>query len=117
MIKKNKTTIIFANILTLLPIVSGIVLWDKLPPSMPIHWNLAGNADSYGSKAFFVFGLPLIMLALLWVCILLTALDKESNIKALDATQEWLMNETSVFNADKYGNNHQIGRASCRERV
>ena len=78
MIKKNKTTIIFANILTLLPIISGVILWDKLPPSMPIHWNLAGNADSYGSKAFFVFGLPLIMLALLWVCILLTALDKES---------------------------------------
>ena len=78
MIKKNKITIIFANILTLLPIISGVILWDKLPPSMPIHWNLAGNADSYGSKAFFVFGLPLIMLALLWVCILLTALDKES---------------------------------------
>ncbi|MBR4853037.1 MAG: SdpI family protein [Clostridia bacterium] len=88
MIKKNKITIIFANILTLLPIVSGIVLWNKLPPYLPIHWNLAGNADSYGSKAFFVFGLPLIMLALLWVCILLTALDKESkkqNPKAVSA--------------------------------
>ena len=88
MIKKNKITIIFANILTLLPIVSGIVLWNKLPPYLPIHWNLAGEADSYGSKAFFVFGLPLIMLALLWVCILLTALDKESkkqNPKAVSA--------------------------------
>lgn len=88
MIKKNKITIIFANILTLLPIVSGIVLWNKLPPYLPIHWNLAGESDSYGSKAFFVFGLPLIMLALLWVCILLTALDKESkkqNPKAVSA--------------------------------
>ena len=88
MIKKNKITIIFANILTLLPIVSGIVLWNKLPPYLPIHWNLAGEADSYGSKAFFVFGLPLIMFALLWACILLTALDKESkkqNPKAVSA--------------------------------
>ena len=88
MIKKNKITIIFANILTLLPIISGIILWNKLPPHLPIHWNLAGEADSYGSKAFFVFGLPLIMLALLWVCILVTALDKESkkqNPKAVSA--------------------------------
>lgn len=88
MIKKNKITIIFANILTLLPIISGIILWNKLPPYLPIHWNLAGEADSYGSKAFFVFGLPLIMLALLWVCILVTALDKESkkqNPKAVSA--------------------------------
>ncbi len=88
MIKKNKITIIFANILTLLPILSGIILWNKLPSHLPIHWNLAGKADSYGSKAFFVFGLPLIMLALLWVCILVTALDKESkkqNPKAVSA--------------------------------
>ena len=88
MIKKNKIIIIFANILTLLPIISGIILWNKLPPHLPIHWNLAGEADSYGSKAFFVFGLPLIMLALLWVCILVTALDKESkkqNPKAVSA--------------------------------
>ena len=88
MIKKNKISIIFANILTLLPIISGIILWNKLPPYLPIHWNLAGEADSYGSKAFFVFGLPLIMLALLWVCILVTALDKESkkqNPKAVSA--------------------------------
>ena len=88
MIKKNKITIIFANILTLLPIVSGVILWNRLPASLPIHWNLAGEADSYGSKAFFVFGLPLIMLALLWVCIILTSLDKESkkqNPKAVSA--------------------------------
>ncbi len=78
MIKKNKITLIFTSLLTLLPVLAGVILWDKLPQTLPIHWNFAGEADSYGSKAFFVFGMPLIMLAILWVCAIITAFDKSN---------------------------------------
>lgn len=37
------------------------------------------------------------------------ALDKESNIAALQTTQDWMLQETSFFNSDRYGNNHLIG--------
>lgn len=78
MIKKNKITLIFASVLTLLPVIAGVILWDKLPQKLPIHWNFAGETDSYGGKAFFVFGMPLIMLALLWICAVITSFDKSN---------------------------------------
>ena len=36
------------------------------------------------------------------------ALDDAINITALKTMQTWLLKDTSVYNADKYGNNHQI---------
>ena len=45
----------------LLPIVLGLFLWDKLPDSMPIHFNIYNEADDFAPKAFVVFGLPAIM--------------------------------------------------------
>ncbi len=75
MLKKNKLTVIFASIVTLLPALAGIILWDKLPDTMTTHWGADGVADGFSGKAFAVFGLPLILLALLWLCILVSAKD------------------------------------------
>jgi len=63
MLKKNKTLVILVSIVTLLPILVGILLWNQLPEQMPTHWNAAGEIDDWSSKAFAVFGLPCIMLA------------------------------------------------------
>lgn len=37
------------------------------------------------------------------------ALGDTINITALKTMQTWLLKDTSVFNSDKYGNNHEIG--------
>ena len=66
MIKKNLKTMILTSIIILLPIVAGLILWDKLPEEMPIHFNAQGVADDYGSRATVVFIMPLVMLALQW---------------------------------------------------
>lgn len=79
MIRQNKKSIIIASLLTLLPMIVGLVLWNRLPESVPTHWGLDGEADGFSSKAFSVFGLPLIMLALMWVCIFFTANDKRNS--------------------------------------
>lgn len=80
MIKKNLKTLIITSIVILLPILAGLILWDKLPEQIPTHWNAAGEIDGWSSKAFAVFGLPVIMLAMHWLCVLGTAADpKKAN--------------------------------------
>ena len=75
MIKKNLKVLIITSVVTLLPVIAGLILWNQLPEQMPTHWNAAGEVDGWSSKPFAVFGLPLIMLAALWLCTLGTAAD------------------------------------------
>ena len=76
MILKNKKTLVITSLLTLLPIPVGLLLWNKFPETMAIHWGITGQADGFASVPFAVFVPPVIMLAVQWLCILATALDK-----------------------------------------
>ena len=78
MIKKNWKILILTSIVIFLPIIAGVILWDKLPEQMPIHWNISGEADKWCGKAFGVFALPLIMLAIHWVCLAVTLADPKN---------------------------------------
>lgn len=55
---KNNRTLIITSLLCLVPIVIGLLLWDKLPNEVPTHFDFNGNPDGYSSKTFAVFGLP-----------------------------------------------------------
>ena len=79
MIKKNLKVLIITSIIILLPILAGIALWNQLPDPMPTHWNAAGEIDGWSSKPFAVFGLPLILLAAQWLCMLGTCADPKKN--------------------------------------
>lgn len=60
---KNKTkTMIITSIITLLPILLGLAMYDKLPAELPTHWGASGEIDDYSSRAFVVFGMPFLML-------------------------------------------------------
>lgn len=78
MIKNNKLGLVFSSVAILLPIAVGLVLWNKLPETISVHWNFAGESDGFGGKAFVVFGMPLIMLALQWLCVFVTEKDKKN---------------------------------------
>ena len=81
MIKKNLPKLIITSLITLIPIVIGLILWDKLPDQVPMHWNAQGEVDGYGTKFQAVFLMPLILVAFQWVCVLGTSLDpKKQNI-------------------------------------
>ncbi len=87
MLKENKWKVILSSVVILLPMVFGLVMWDQLPDTMTTHWGADGSGDGSGTKAFAVFGLPVILLVLHIVCLLFTALDrrqKEQNKKALN---------------------------------
>ena len=52
MIKKYKKTLIASSLALLIPVIVGLLLWDKLPDPMPSHWNIHGEVDAWSSKAF-----------------------------------------------------------------
>ena len=54
-------------VLTLLPILYLIVNWSLLPESMPVHFDMKGNPNGYGSRWVYVWlplGLYFMMLVL-----------------------------------------------------
>ena len=79
MIRKNLKVLILTSVVILLPILAGVILWNQLPEQIPTHWNFAGEIDGWSSKPFAVFGLPLILLAMHWLCIAGTFADPKKN--------------------------------------
>ena len=75
MIKRTWKTLVITSVMILLPILAGVILWNRLPEQIPTHWNAAGEIDSLSSKPFAVFGMPLIMLGFQWLCVLGTGAD------------------------------------------
>ena len=74
----HKKSIILSVLVTLLPMVAGLILWNELPDTMLIHWGSGGNADGTGSKDFVVFGVPLIFAALDLLGLMATGFDKKA---------------------------------------
>jgi len=85
--KAHKKTIIITGIVTILPIVIGLILWDKLPDMIATHFSTDNEPNGWSSKAFTVFGIPCILLAMQLFMIVFTSIDpKKNNIsgKVLD---------------------------------
>ena len=81
MINKNLPKLIITSLKTLIPIVIGLVIWDKLPDQVPVHWNINGEVDGFATKIQAVFAMPLVLVAFHWICVLGTLLDpKKQNI-------------------------------------
>ena len=43
MLREKKRTLILSSLLTLTPILIGLLLWDKLPEQMTTHWGADGG--------------------------------------------------------------------------
>lgn len=81
--KTNKKTLILTSIVILLPILIGILLWNKLPDSMATHFNFDNAADGYREKWFAVIIEPLILLALHLIMAMIIAADpRKKNISS-----------------------------------
>ncbi len=92
MIRKHKKLFLLTAALTLLPCLIGLLLWNKLPAEMPLHWNIHGSADGSGGRFMAVFGLPLILLALHALVLWMTGLDKKNKEqdKKVEAIIFWI---------------------------
>ena len=75
----KKKTIALTSIVTLIPMIVGIIIWSKLPDSIAVHFNMAGEANRFAGKVETVFGLPIFLLAVNLLCIFTTSLDKRKD--------------------------------------
>ena len=51
--KQNKiidVTFILSTLLCFGPMIYGLIMWEKLPEQMPIHFSADGNVDSWGDR-------------------------------------------------------------------
>ncbi len=65
MLKANRKTLIITSIVTILPMLIGVICWNRLPDVMATHFGLNNEANGFSSKALDVFGLTAFLLALL----------------------------------------------------
>lgn len=99
MFKQHKLLIIITSIITLLPIVVGLAMWNILPDKIATHFNADGVADGYSSKTFAVFTMPLIMLGLHIIVIAGISFDPKRRAigkKPLTLAM-WIVPITSLF--------------------
>ena len=99
MYKNHKKELILSSLLTLLPIVIGLLLWDKLPDVMATHWGVNNQADGYSTKSFAVFVFPFILLGIHWLCLWITSKDpgqKKQSKKAFSMIF-WMIPIVSLF--------------------
>lgn len=75
MLKQYKKQIILTSLITLFPILAGLLLWDRLPEMMPSHWGFDGQIDGWSSLSFMVFIFPSLLLLFHWLCLWITARD------------------------------------------
>ncbi len=70
-IKSELPTIFFLIII----ILSSFYFYSVFPDRVPIHWNLAGEADGFGSRFFAAFFFPVVVLLIYLLMLLAPILD------------------------------------------
>ncbi len=85
--------LIITNIVCLSAILPGVVLWEKLPEQMAIHFDLNNNPDGFASKGFVVFGMPLLMVLLQTICCIIndTKAKKHGDRVKLERVVKWII--------------------------
>lgn len=85
--------LIITGIICLLPILLGIYLWDKLPDTMAIHFNIKNKPDNFASKEFVVFGFPFFMFVLQVFCSIISDINsyKHREQKKLETSVKWII--------------------------
>ncbi len=74
-LRENKGYVIVTSLITLVPMLAGILLWQKLPERMVTHWGAGNIPNGWSSRGFAVFGLPVFCMVCHLICAVSTALD------------------------------------------
>ena len=92
-------SLLLTTFVCLLPILLGVILWERLPDKIAIHFDIYNNPDNFSSKGFVVFGLPVLMAVLQGFCSLVTDLDpkkREGNKKVLNV-MKWIIPVVTII--------------------
>lgn len=85
--------LIITCVVCLAPVLFGLAVWDALPGQVAIHFDINNQPDHYASKAFAVFGLPLMMVAFQVFCCLMTdfGFQRYSGNKTMEQLSKWVI--------------------------
>ena len=70
--REHKMLLMITICIILLQMLVGVILWNQLPDPIATHFDFNSQPDGWTSKAFTVFGMPLVLLALHLICLLST---------------------------------------------
>lgn len=90
--------LIISCIVCLLPILLGLSLWNELPGTMAIHFDINNTPDNFASKSFVVFGLPLLMAGLQLFCCFINDINayKHGERKKFERVTKWIIPVMSI---------------------
>lgn len=96
--RQNKVKVIVTSLVTLVPCLIGLILWNRLPELIPTHFNFQGVADDWSSKPFAVFALPGFFFVCQLICVFAMLHDpKGENIgEKLISILLWVLPVTSM---------------------
>ncbi|MHC9536622.1 DUF1648 domain-containing protein [Dellaglioa sp. BT-FLS60] len=89
--KRNMSAVLFG----LIPMITGFLLYKKLPNEMPIHWNISGNINQYGNKALVIIGFPLFMILISVIMMVISRFNHQN--KKLNTILIWIFPVLSVI--------------------
>lgn len=92
-------SLLITCIICLLPILLGIALWNELPDTMAIHFNIYNEADNFASKTFVVFGLPILMSFLQMISCFINDINayKHGERKKFERVIKWIIPILSII--------------------
>lgn len=81
------------SLVCLLPILLGVVLWELLPDTIAIHFDIYNNPDNFAPKGFVVFALPVLMVLLQCFCCFVNDINakKHGNRKKFELATKWII--------------------------
>ena len=85
-------------IVCLLPILLGLALWESLPESIPIHFDIAGNPDNYAAKGVAVFLIPVLMVLAQFFCCFINDINTHihGERKKFTLVTKWILPVMSI---------------------
>ncbi|WP_230203676.1 SdpI family protein [Bacillus massiliigorillae] len=97
--KTSNSLLVLTTVICFLPMILSIVLYNKLPDEIAIHWNNAGEPDNFAPKALAAFGLPILMAAINLVTHFSINTDpkKANSSSILKLIGKWLVPIASVI--------------------
>lgn len=76
----------------------GLYMYPILPEKVPIHWNVYGQIDNYGSKIWLVLWVPLLNLGIYLMMLLIPFIDpKKKNYSLFEGSYKLLRNIIVLF--------------------
>ena len=83
-IRKERTSVVSAFFLTVMPVLVGLLKWNDLPERVPVYFGRGIEPSAYALKTNVVFFIPLILLGIFGLCLLLTVYDdREEDLSEL----------------------------------